>query len=389
MGIEDTLRPAQEYMSSRGIDGWLVYDYRGMNPVLQDTLGSLTNVTRPCWFWVPADGEARILAGFVDQGRFGHIGLPTSLFVNRQDMLAKLKSMIGGAGRVAMEYSPGGELPRVSRVDGGTLETVRDLGVDVVSSADLVQFATQCWSPEQLDSHRWAAGLLDRIVQDAFAYAGERLETGLTEHDLAEFIRSRYHDEGLEASDGPVVAVNRHSSDPHFDPRPETTVPIERGDWLLIDLWGRALDDDAVYADITWTAFVGDKPSSRHRQVFDVVTSARDAALAQLQRAFERGESLQGWQVDRTARDHISQAGFGSYFGHRLGHSLGREVHGNAVNLDGWETFDTRAVIPGIAVTIEPGIYLPEFGVRSEIDVYISESGPEVTTKVQHEIVLI
>ena len=389
MGIEDTLVQAREYMSSRGIDGWLVYDYRGMNPVLQDTLGSLTNVTRPCWFWVPADGEARILAGFVDQGRFGHIGLPTSLFVNRQDMLAKLKSMIGGAAKVAMEYSPGGVLPRVSRVDGGTLETVRDLGVDVVSSADLVQFATQCWGPEQLDSHRWAAGLLDRIVHDAFAYVGERVGTGLTEYDLAEFIRSRYHDEGLEAADGPVVAVNRHSSDPHFDPRPETTVPIERGDWLLIDLWARARDDDAVYADITWTAFVGDKPSSRHRQVFDVVAGARDAALAQLQRAFERRESLQGWQVDRTARDHISQAGFGSQFGHRLGHSLGREVHGNAVNLDGWETFDTRAVIPGIAVTIEPGIYLPEFGVRSEIDVYISESGPEVTTKVQHEIVLI
>ena len=389
MGIEDTLRQAREYMSSHGIGGWLVYDYRGMNPVLQDTLGSLTNVTRPCWVWVPADGEARILAGFVDQGRFGHIGLPTSLFVNRQDMLARLKSMIGGAGKVAMEYSPGGALPRVSRVDGGTLETVRDLGVDVVSSADLVQFATQCWGPEQLDSHRWAAGLLDRIVQDAFACAGERVGTGFTEYDLAEFIRSRYHDEGLEAADGPVVAVNRHSSDPHFDPGPETAVPIERGDWLLIDLWARARDDDAVYADITWTAFLGDKPSSRHRQVFDVVTSARDAALAQLQRAFERGESLQGWQVDRTARDHISQAGFGSYFGHRLGHSLGREVHGNAVNLDGWETFDTRAVIPGIAVTIEPGIYLPEFGVRSEIDVYISESGPEVTTKVQREIVLI
>ena len=389
MGIEDTLRQAREYMSSHGIGGWLVYDYRGMNPVLQDTLGSLANVTRPCWVWVPADGEARILAGFVDQGRFGHIGLPTSLFVNRQDMLARLKSMIGGAGKVAMEYSPGGALPRVSRVDGGTLETVRDLGVDVVSSADLVQFATQCWSPEQLDSHRWAAGLLDRIVQDAFACAGERVGTGFTEYDLAEFIRSRYHDEGLEAADGPVVAVNRHSSDPHFDPGPETTVPIERGDWLLIDLWARARDDDAVYADITWTAFVGDKPSSRHRQVFDVVTGARDAALAQLQRAFERGESLQGWQIDSTARDLISQAGFGSYFGHRLGHSLGREVHGNAVNLDGWETFDTRAVIPGIAVTIEPGIYLPEFGVRSEIDLYISESGPEVTTKVQREIVLI
>ena len=185
------------------------------------------------------------------------------------------------------------------------------------------------------------------------------------------------------------MAVNRHSSDPHFDPTPETAAPIERGDWLLIDLWARAPDDDVVYADITWTAFMGDEPSSLQQQVFDLVTGARDAALAHLQAAFEMGESLQGWQVDRAARDHISQAGFGSYFGHRLGHSLGREVHGNAVNLDGWETFDTRAVIPGIAVTIEPGVYLPDFGVRSEIDVYVSESGPEVTTRVQREIVLV
>ena len=388
MGIEDTLRQAREYMSSRGIDGWLVYDYRGMNPILQDTLGTLTHVTRPCWVWVPLDGQATILAGFVDQGRFAHLGLPTTLFVNRKDMLDSLNKMIGGARTVAMEYSPDGALPRVSRVDGGTLEMVRDLGVDVVSSADLVQFATQRWSPGQLDSHRFAAGLLDRIVHDAFAYAGERAGTGLTEYDLAEFIRSRYREEGLEAGDGPVVAVNTHSSDPHFDPLPENASPIDRDDWLLIDLWARAREDDAVYADITWTAFLGDEPSSLQRQVFDIVTGARDAALAQLQRAFERGESLQGWRVDKTARDHITRAGFGDYFGHRLGHSLGREVHGNAVNLDGWETFDTRAVIPEIAVTIEPGIYLPEFGVRSEIDVYISESGPQVTTKVQSDIVL-
>ena len=389
MGLEDTLQQAREYMRSHDIDGWLVYDYRGMNPILQDTLGPLANVTRPCWVWVPAEGEAAILAGFVDQGRFADTGLQTTLFVSRQDMLARLKSMIGGAGTVAMEYSPGGALPRVSRVDGGTLEMVLDLGVDVVSSADLVQFATQRWSPEQLNSHRWAAGLLDRIVQDAFDCAGERVGTGLTEYDLAEFIRSRYRDEGLESADGPVVAVNRHSSDPHFDPTPETAAPIQRGDWLLIDLWARAPDDDAVYADITWTAFIGAEPSSLQQQVFDLVTGARDAALAHLRRAFETGEHLQGWQVDKVARDHITQAGFGSYFGHRLGHSLGREVHGNAVNLDGWETFDTRPVMPGIAVTIEPGIYLPEFGVRSEIDVCVSESGPEVTTRVQREIVLL
>ena len=211
----------------------------------------------------------------------------------------------------------------------------------------------------------------------------------MTEYDIAELIRSRVRDEGLESPDGPVVAVNEHSADPHYDPRPESQT-VKPGDWVLVDLWAREPAADAMYGDITWTAYVGDSVPLENQRVFDAVLGARDAALSEIENAFSEGRGLQGWEVDSVARDFITQAGFGDYFGHRLGHSLGHEVHGNAVNLDSWETHDTRRLLPGMAVTIEPGIYLPgKFGVRSEIDVFISENGPEVTTEVQREVVKI
>jgi Xaa-Pro dipeptidase len=389
MSIDQVVHAAQEHMRAERISGWLLYDYRGMNPIFWDTVGPIPNVTRPCWLWVPSHGEPRLLVSYVDQGRFAHLGVPTTVFVSREEMVRTLAEMLRGAGRIAMEYSPSGELPRVSRVDAGTLELVRGLGVEVVSSGDTLQYATQRWSDSQLQSHLEAASGLDAIVRQAFRRIGDTLASGPTEHGIAEFIRSRYAEEGLEAADGPVVAVNDHSSDPHFEPAPGSSRVIEAGDWVLIDLWARLPDEDAMYADITWTAYVGSEVPPRNRRVFDAVIGARDAALAEMEAEFAAGRELQGRQVDKVAREFISEAGFGDYFNHRLGHSLGREVHSNAVNLDGWETHDTRRLIPGIAVTIEPGIYLPEFGVRSEIDVFISEDGPRVTTKVQREVFLI
>ena len=389
MPIDSAVQQAQEFMAGRDIDGWLLYDYRGMNPILWDTVGAISNVTRPCWLWIPSSGEPRLLVSYVDQGRFTHLGLPTTLFVSRADMKARLAELVARARTLAMEYSPQGELPRISRVDAGTLEMVRGLGVEVVSSADLVQWATQRWTAEQLESHEVAAEKLSRIVLDAFGYIGEGLSSRPTERDAAEFIRSRFVEEGLEVTDGPIVAVNEHASDPHFDPMAGSCSGIGPGDWVLIDLWSRLPGEDSMSGDITWTAFVGDTVPPKHQEVFDIVIGARDAALSALKAAFDEGRPVQGWEVDRVARDHIAAAGYGEYFNHRLGHSLGREVHSNAVNLDGWETHDTRLVIPGVAVTIEPGIYLPEFGVRSEIDVYIGDDGPRVTTEVQRSVVLI
>ena len=376
-------------MNTQDLDGWLLYDYRGMNPILWDTIGPISNVTRPCWLWIPARGEPRMLVSYVDQGRFSLLGITATPFVSRSDMSARLAEMLACAGKIAMEYSPQGELPRVSRVDAGTLEMVRDLGVQVVSSADLLQYATQRWSDEQLQSHLVAAEKLGRIVLQAFRYIGESPASRPTEYTVAQFIRQRFEQEGLESTDGPIVATNNHASDPHFEPTPESSSAIKGGDWILIDLWGRLPGEQTMFGDITWTAYVGDSVPDSHQKVFDAVIGARDAAVAELKQAFNDGRVLQGWQPDKVARDYISAAGYGDYFSHRLGHSLGREVHSNAVNLDGWETYDTRQLIPGIAVTIEPGIYLPEFGVRSEIDLYLSEHGPQVTTQVQRSVVLI
>ena len=361
----------------------------GGNPIVWETVGPIPNVTRPCWLWIPAVGEPRLLVSYVDQGRFAHLGLGTALFVSRADMIAQLAETLSGVRRVAMEYSPDGALPRVSRVDAGTIELVRGLGVEVASSADTIQHATQRWTDDDLGSHLTAAERLTTIVQDSFRYIGSMLPSGPTEHEVAELIRARYVEEGLTASDGPVVAANEHASDPHFDPTPESSRVIRRGDWVLIDLWARLDREGSMFADITWTAYVGREVPTEHQDAFDAVVGARDTAVAGIETAFAEGRTLQGWEVDRLARAYIDEAGYGAYFNHRLGHSLGREVHGNAVNLDGWETHDTRPLVPGIAVTVEPGIYLPEFGVRSEIDVYISEQGPRVTTEVQRSVVLI
>ena len=390
MAIERVAAQAREYMREQGLCGWLLYDYRGMNPIFWDTVGDVSHVTRPCWLWIGAQGEPRLLASYVDQGRFAHLGIDTTLFVSRADMRAKLGGMLAGARRIAMEYSPQGALPRVSRIDAGTLEAVRAFGVEVTSSADLLQYATQRWDAAQLRSHIAAAAALGAIVQQAFRRIGDRIDDAPTEFEIAEFIRRRFVEEEMVVTDGPVVAANAHAADPHFEPTEANTAVIRRGDWVLIDLWTRQPHPDAMFADITWTAYVGDSVPPRHRQVFDAVIGGRDAAVAMMERAHRRGETLQGWQVDAAAREHIAAAGFGEYFNHRLGHSLGREVHSNAVNLDGWETHDTRALIAGVAVTIEPGVYLPgEFGVRSEIDVFVGEEGPRVTTQMQRDVVLI
>jgi Xaa-Pro aminopeptidase len=389
MSIESVISQAQEYMTDKKLAGWLLYDYRGLNPIFWDTVGPIANVTRPCWLWIPATGDPQLLISFVDQSRFSHLGIETTLFVNRKTMTENLQKLLDGQSQIAMEYSPNGALPRVSKVDAGTLELVRSMGVDVVTSADVIQYATQRWNDEQLKSHLFAAEKLSEIVQEAFRHIGESLDAGIKEYEVAEFINNRFREEGLIVTDGPAVAVNEHASDPHFDPTPENSVTIKPGDWILIDLWTRLPGDDAMFGDITWTAYVGDDVPAKHQEVFDAVIGSRDAALAALETGFREGRILEGWELDQVARDYIIEAGYGDYFNHRLGHSLGREVHSNAVNLDSWETHDTRQVIPGIAVTLEPGIYIPEFGVRSEIDVFISEDGPQVTTQVQRDVVRI
>ena len=390
----NNLKEAQIFLNSAEIDGWLTRDYRYTNPVFEAALGlHIENLTRPVWLWVPASGEAAILTHEVDIGRFPQDSIPLVAYGNRNQMVQALKRMLNGARTVAMEYSPLYELPRVGRVDAGTIELVRSLGANVVSSGDLVQHSTERWTPDQLQSHFFAVEALDKIVIQAFEYVGENIRWALTEHDVAEHIRGKFDQAGLEFDDGPVVAFNSHSADPHYDPKPSNSAVIRREGWLLIDLWARKKSDPNnqrnISADITWTAKLGDPPSNKHQGVFRAVTNARDTAFELLENRILEGDNPQGWEVDRAARQVIEKAGYGDHFVHRLGHSLGYEVHSNGVNLDDWETHDTRTVINGVGVTIEPGVYLPEFGVRSEVDVYLGEDGPEITGNIQTKIVQI
>ena len=387
--MANVVQQAQEFLARIGLDGWLLHDYRFSNPIFWQVVGHASHVTRPCFLWVPRRGQPLLLVHHVDAGRFAPLGWPAVSYRSRDELVARLREWLGEAKRVAMEYSPLNALPRVSLVDAGTVELVRSLGPEVISSADLLQYATQRWTAPQLASHRGAADKLGRIVQEGFTYIGQHLTTGVTEHQVAAFIRGRFDEEHLWTDEGPIVAANAHASDPHFQPTPEGSSTFRRGDWVLIDLWARDPSPEGVFADITWVAYIGQEAPRRYQEVFQVVTGARDAAVEHLGHAFQEGRTLQGWEMDRVARGYITRAGYGDFFTHRLGHSLGREVHADAVNLDSHETHDTRPIIPGIGFTIEPGIYLPDFGVRSEIDLFMSERGPEVTTVVQEEIVLI
>ena len=402
-GFQHILREAQQFLTQEGIPGWLIYDYRHSNPVFWQVVAPAGHVTRPCFLFIPDSGRPRLLTHHVDAGKFApsagagaeESGLELELLVysSRQTLLDYLGQLLAGRPRVAMEYSAHNALPRVSRVDAGTVELVRSLGPEVVSSADLMQYATQRWTPAQLAGHQRAAAKLGQIVNEAFRRIGERLADlptdGPTEYEIAEFIRRRFREEGLEAADGPIVSVNAHCSDPHYEPEAVGSSVIRPGDWALIDLWAREATAESVYADITWTAYVGDRAPESRQRIFDIVTGARDAALQYLKDCFADGTAVQGWQADAVARRYIAERGYGDYFTHRLGHSISYEVHGEAVNLDGFETHDTRRIIPGVGFSIEPGIYLPEFGVRSEIDAYMSENGPYATSPVQREVVLI
>ncbi len=386
---DPVINAAQGFLKAEGVPGWLVYDYRESNPIFRQVVTPSGHVTRPCFLLILPQGEPQLLVHHVDAGKFADSGPQLVVYRDRDSLLERLSRVLTGLPRVAMEYSPLGRLPRVSRVDAGTIELVRSLGVEVVSSADLMQHATQRWTAQQLEGHQATAGKLGGIVNEAFRHIGSNLHQEVTEFEVAEFIRRRFEEENLGTADGPIVSINSHCSDPHYEPGPQGSSVFRPGDWVLIDLWAKEKTPGSIYADITWVAYVGDAVPARQQEVFEVVTGARDAALQFLQDRFRQNRPVQGWEADAAAREYITQRGYGDYFTHRLGHSIGYEVHSEAVNLDGFETQDTRRIIPGVGFSIEPGIYLPEFGVRSEIDAFMSETGPYATSPVQREVVLI
>ena len=384
----------RHYMGEQKIDGWLVYDFRGNNSILAQLLPGKRWTTRRAVFWIPAVGDPTLLVHGIDERQFDGVSVAREKYLSWNDLHAWLRTKLAGMQRVAMEYAPGGTLPVVSIVDAGTVELVRSFGVEVVSSANLIQVCVACWSPQAVEAHETASSRVGAIKDSAFRLIGERLTAGkpVTEYDAQQHIVAAFAAAGLEATEPPIVAVNAHSGDPHYGPTANSFAPIHRGDWVLIDLWARAPGEENIFSDITWVGFAGKDVPPRHREVFQIVRAARDAALERAVQAWEKHERIQGWQLDDAARCTIIDAGFEDYIRHRTGHSLspGPMVHGIGMNLDNLETHDTREMLPGLGFTIEPGIYLPEFGVRSEINVYVDPKiGPTVTSVLQNDIVLI
>jgi len=381
-GIQNDLRAAK-------LDGWLFYDFRGRDPIAQTILQLPPGMrTRRWYYFVPAKGTPRKLVHKIETESLAALPGDTLFYAGQEELRKNLAKLLGRAKNVAMQYSPKNAIPYVAMVDAGTVELVRSTGVKVVSSADLVQKYEACWSQAQLDSHLAAGAVIDRVVRQAFELAAKnvREKKTFTEYDLKQWILKEFESAGISVDQGPDIAVGPHASDPHYGPTPETASPIREGDLLLLDVWGKMKAAGSVYYDITWVGYLGAKVPEKMAKIFGIVREARDKAVDLIQSSVAAGKPLQGWQVDMAARKVIEKAGYGKYFFHRTGHNIGQTVHGNGVNMDGLETHDVRHLIPKTCNSIEPGIYLPEFGIRSEVNMYIGEKEARVTGAVQKEI---
>jgi Xaa-Pro aminopeptidase len=386
------LQKIQAELQAQSFDGWLFFDHHHRDPLAYRVLGlPAASPTRRWYYMIPATGEPRGMEHRIERNSLGELPGDRIAYSSWTEQVDALKKLTAGMKKVAMQYSPMCAIPYVSMVDGGTIDLVRSLGVEVVSSAELIQTFEARWGTEARDMHFEAGRRVDRVRNDAFNLIRERLANGqlLTEFEVKMFFRDRFTAEGLVTDHGPIVGVNANASNPHYEPMEDTCATIQRGDWLLIDHWATLDQPGAPYYDVTWTAFCGDNPSDRQRQIFDIVRDARDAGIDRVQKAIAAGQPLCGFEVDDATRAVIQKAGFGEYFTHRTGHSIGVEVHGNGANMDNFENHDVRRVSPFTCFSIEPGIYLPDFGVRNEINMYISESEAVVTGEVQTEPVLL
>jgi Xaa-Pro dipeptidase len=382
-------RAVQEDLKAARLDGWLFYDFRGRDPIAHRILQLPPALRTRRWFYfVPTKGAPRKLVHKIEAESLAALPGETLYYASQHELQANLQDLVNGAQSIAMQYSPRNGIPYVSMVDAGTVELVRSVGPKIYTSADLVQKYEACWTAEQLESHLAAGEIVDRIIREAFQLAAKGARDGkpLTEYVLKQWILKEFDAADLMSEEGPDVAVGPNASDPHYGPTEGTAAPIREGQLLLLDVWAKKKTPTSVYYDVTWTGFLGAKVPEEHAKVFSVVREARDKAIERIRSAIANGRPLQGWQVDQAARGVINDAGYGKYFFHRTGHSIGESVHGNGVNMDGLETKDTRHLIPRTCTSIEPGIYLREFGIRSEVNVYIGERESRVTGAIQQEI---
>ncbi len=395
-GFTLKVRQIQERLRSQNVDGWLLYNFRGTNIFATKILEMPADVflSRRHFYFIPAQGAPRKLVHSIEQHALDH--LPGEKFIYSQwtTLDSGVKNLLGNAATIAMEYSPKNAIPYLSKVDAGTLEYLRTFGVEIVSSGNIVQYFEARWSPGQYNEMLETAHVLRSTVDTAFGFIGEQLGAGktVTEYDVQSRMLDVFRQHDLITYADPNCSANGNGANPHYEPTKDRACVIRRGDYVLIDLWAKKNTPGAVYADITWVAYVGETIPAKYQEVFDIVKGARDAAVTYLKEQFSTTNAVRGCDVDDVTRQYIVDRGYGEYFIHRTGHNIGEEVHGNGAHLDNYETHDERELIPETCFSIEPGIYLPgEFGVRLEIDVYISADREVIIPgqPIQQEIVKI
>ncbi|MGA8298940.1 MAG: M24 family metallopeptidase [Terriglobales bacterium] len=385
------LQAIQQALRERNIDAWLFYDHHHRDPIAYRVLGLPDMMATRRWYYlIPAKGEPSKLVHKIESRHLDSLPGTKSQYAGWQELFDGLKHMLAGHRDVAMQYSPNNIVFTVSMIDAGTADLIRGLGKNIVSSADLVAQFEATWTEEQIKTHFEARDAIDAITAEAFKEIGRRVRNGrTTEYEIQQFFMEGFGRENLVTDDPPIVAVNANSGNPHYEPRAEGSAPIREGDFVLLDVWGKKNTPGAVYYDITWVGSVGKGPSERQQEVFKIVREARDIGVKTVQEAIAAHRPIAGWEVDHAVRGHIAKAKFGDYFIHRTGHSIGTEVHSNGANMDDLEIHDERRILPNSCFSIEPGIYLPEFGVRLEVDVLVRAASAEVTGKIQKEIVTI
>ena len=382
----------QQALKQERLDGWLLYDFHGSNPIAAGLAG-LTNgahmTTRRWYYLIPATGTPRGLVHAIERHNLDTLPGEKQVYAGRQQLESGLDALLSGTRRIAMEYSPANAIPYLSRVDAGTAEAIRARGVEIVSSGDLVQQFEARWTPTQLESHGVASEALYRIKDRAFEEVSRLMKKGssATEYDVQQLMARWFEEEGLISDSAPVVAMGHNAGNPHYLPTAERSKPVGSDEVLLLDLWGKRKEPGAVFADITWVGFTGSRVPDVLARAFGAAAGARDAAVTLVQDAAAAGRDLRGWEVDRAARTVLQDAGFGPHILHRTGHSLGESVHGNGVHMDDYETHDDRRILPGTGFTIEPGLYFDTFGVRTEINMYRGDREATVTGPRQSEIV--
>ncbi len=382
----------QAALAADGVDGWLLYDFRGLNPIatavthINDQGGHLA--TRRWFYLIPAVGAPRGLVHAIEKNCLAHLPGTTERYAGRTQLEAGLSRLLAGIRRVAMEYSPACAIPYVARVDAGTVELVRQSGAEVVSSGDLVQRFSTVWDAPAIASHREASERLHRVKDRAFDAIARRLREGVatTEYDIQQLMAGWFRDEGLISDADPMVSVGPNAGNPHYLPTATVHRAVRRDDLVLLDLWGKLDAPGAVFADITWMGYAGRAVPERFSRAFATIRGARDAAVELVQSSVRAGRELRGWEVDRAAMTVLRDAGYADNILHRTGHSLGTTVHGNGANMDDYETHDDRRLLAGSGFTIEPGVYFDDFGVRTEINMVVAPRDAAVTGPRQTEI---